>query len=307
MQDYVKPAVLSLKGNPQLGGEVFIQKLIAQDPSVLNLGSLVCLERERIQPGAGRLDLLLKDPEEKRWYEVEVQLGATDESHIIRTIEYWDNERKRYPEREHVAVIVAEKITSRFFNVISLFNHHIPLIAIQLTALEVGGKKTIVFTRILDLPDQKPLKKMKSTSASVDKGDWSKEHGPTTLKIASEVQSLLSGVSQGAILKFNKNYIGVAVDGQVTNSLMLAPRHNYVRLSFKMEQTPEWDSLIKAAGLNADYDPVRHKYRFRLVEGTVGQHKSIFEKLIAQAHKEATVDAPAEFIDTDSFGNDVES
>ena len=30
-----------------------------------------------------------------------------DESHIIRTIEYWDIERRRYPQYEHVAVIVA--------------------------------------------------------------------------------------------------------------------------------------------------------------------------------------------------------
>ncbi len=38
---------------------------------------------------AGRLDLLLQDANQRR-YEVEIQLGATDESHIIRTIEYWD-------------------------------------------------------------------------------------------------------------------------------------------------------------------------------------------------------------------------
>ena len=44
---------------------------------------------ERRQPKAGRLDLLLSDPESLTRYEVEIQLGSTDESHIIRTIEYW--------------------------------------------------------------------------------------------------------------------------------------------------------------------------------------------------------------------------
>jgi hypothetical protein len=44
------------------------------------------------------LDLLLQDADGNRRYEVEVQLGKTDESHIIRTIEYWDIERKRYPQ-----------------------------------------------------------------------------------------------------------------------------------------------------------------------------------------------------------------
>jgi hypothetical protein len=36
---------------------------------------------------AGRLDLLLQDSETNRRYEIEIQLGATDETHIIRTIE----------------------------------------------------------------------------------------------------------------------------------------------------------------------------------------------------------------------------
>jgi hypothetical protein len=56
---------------------------------------------------AGRLDLLLEDPdpEAATRYEVEIQLGATDEPHIIRTLEYWDIERKRYPQYEHCAVM----------------------------------------------------------------------------------------------------------------------------------------------------------------------------------------------------------
>ena len=69
---------------------------------------------------------------------MEIQLGASDESHIIRTIEYWDIERKRYPQYDHTAVIVAEDITSRFLNVISLFNGHIPIMAIQFSAIETG-------------------------------------------------------------------------------------------------------------------------------------------------------------------------
>ncbi len=42
------------------------------------------------------------------FYEEEVMLGALDESHIIRTIEYWRVERQRRPGSEHRAVIVAE-------------------------------------------------------------------------------------------------------------------------------------------------------------------------------------------------------
>lgn len=95
------------------------------------------------------MDILLQDAEINKRYEIEIQLGKTDESHIIRTIEYWDIERKRYPQYEHCAVIIAEEITSRFLNVISLFNGNIPLIAIQLTAYKNGDDYFLTFNTVL--------------------------------------------------------------------------------------------------------------------------------------------------------------
>ena len=106
---YVKPGRIWLKTHPDLT-EKWLQDRIGEDPSLLGLGDLVLRDRERPQAGAGRLDLLLQDAEANRRYKVEIQLGRTDESHIIRTIEYWVIERKRYPQYEHIAVIVAADI-----------------------------------------------------------------------------------------------------------------------------------------------------------------------------------------------------
>src|SRR5207245_3839410 len=144
-----KPEKIWLKDHPELT-ERWVQDRIAEDPSLLGLGDLVLKDKERIQPRAGRLDLLLQDPDASKRYEVEVQLGKSDEAHIIRTIEYWDIERKRYPQYDHTAVIVAEDITSRFLNVISLFNGSIPLVAIQLSALRLGDSVSLVCSKVLD-------------------------------------------------------------------------------------------------------------------------------------------------------------
>ena len=136
--------------------EKWVQGLIANDPAILGLGELVLKDKERIQPRAGRLDLLLQELETGRRYELELQLGATDEAHIIRTIEYWDIERRRYPQYDHCAVLVAEDITSRFLNVISLLNGQVPLIALQMSALQVGGSVTLVgnLSSYVDFPLQ---------------------------------------------------------------------------------------------------------------------------------------------------------
>jgi hypothetical protein len=146
---YVKPEVIPLRNHPEFS-ELWVQERIAEDPSILGLGDLVLKDKERLHPRAGRLDLLLQDADANRRYEVDIQLGKTDESHIIRTIEYWDIERKRYPQYDHTAVIVAEDITSRFLNVIGLFNGFIPIVAIQMRAYRLGEHVSLVFTTVLD-------------------------------------------------------------------------------------------------------------------------------------------------------------
>src|SRR4051794_12377704 len=93
---YVLHESVNLKTHPVFN-EAWLHDRIKDNPANLGLGDLKLLDHERKHSGAGRLDLLLLDEEENRRYEVEVMLGATDPDHIIRTIEYWDIERRRYP------------------------------------------------------------------------------------------------------------------------------------------------------------------------------------------------------------------
>jgi len=118
--EYVKHEPISLRKHSEFS-EVWLHERICPDTSILGLGELTVIDRERIQFAGGRLDVLLADVENEVRYEIEIMLGATDPSHIIRTIEYWDLERRRYPAYDHVAVLVAEEVTSRFLNVIGLF------------------------------------------------------------------------------------------------------------------------------------------------------------------------------------------
>jgi len=103
--------------------EYWLQDQIFENPGCLGLGDLEAIARERQQSAGGRLDILLKNPEDDSMFEVELMLGETDETHIVRTIEYWDNEKRRWPQRQHIAVLVAEQINRRFFNVIHLLSH----------------------------------------------------------------------------------------------------------------------------------------------------------------------------------------
>jgi len=58
--EYVQPERILLATHPILR-ERWVQDRIAENPAILGLGNLNLRDRERRQPGGGRLDLLLED------------------------------------------------------------------------------------------------------------------------------------------------------------------------------------------------------------------------------------------------------
>jgi hypothetical protein len=155
--------------------ESWLQDEIERDPSLLGLGELNVVKREKIQPSAGRIDFVMSDPNGETRYEIEIMLGAVNESHIIRTIEYWDIERQRYPTIEHRAVIVAEEITARFFNVIRLLNRAVPIIAIQLSAFRFNDEVILQFTKVLDTYEFGAEPEEDESAELVDRAFWERK------------------------------------------------------------------------------------------------------------------------------------
>lgn len=285
--DYTKFEILSIKNHHALD-EKWVQKRIAEDPSILGLGDLVLKDQERIQPRAGRLDLLFQDVEASRRFEVEIQLGATDESHIIRTIEYWDIERKRYPQYEHTAVIVAEDITSRFLNVISLFNGMIPLIAIQMKALKSGDKVGLVFTKVLDHQALGLVDEDEEVQETADRAYWEQHRGSKgTVAIADELLELARVHDKKLELKYNKFYIGLAKDGRPDNFITFKPKKEFLRFEPRLKSSPETQSFLESAGLDVmDYDNRWGRYRIRLQPGDVQKYHKVISEVISKAYAE---------------------
>jgi hypothetical protein len=57
--NFTKFETVSIKNHPELD-EKWVQARIAEDPSILGLGDVILKDKERPQPRAGRLDLLLQ-------------------------------------------------------------------------------------------------------------------------------------------------------------------------------------------------------------------------------------------------------
>ena len=280
----IRPEKVNLKDHPVLT-ESWLQDIIAKNPEIIGLGDLSLKDKERKQLRAGRLDILLQDPDINKRYEVEIQLGKTDESHIIRTIEYWDIERKRYPQYEHCAVIIAEEITSRFLNVIGLFNGTIPLIAIQLTAYKNGDDYFLTFNKVLDEMNLGFVDDDEEISEVTDRNYWETQKGtPKTIKVVDEALEIITEVIPGYQLKYNKFYIGLAQNGRADNFILFKAKKNFTRMEIRLEKSDELENEIESRGMDVmDYEKRNGRYRIKLTEKDLKKHRDFIKDLVRKS------------------------
>lgn len=286
MVDLMNLEKISIKNHPEIN-EKMIQNYLKEHPEVLGLGRLEFRKEEKILPNAGRLDLLFSDEDNESRYEVEIQLGATDPSHIIRTIEYWDIERRRQPQYEHCAVIVAEDITSRFLNVISLFNGSIPLVAIQLSAYKTEKGIMLTFTKILGKltfeDEDDGLEEAK------DRNYWEHRSTPKILKMVDLIFNDLAEYTNGCELKYNKYYIGIQKEGVAKNFISFTPKKAFLYIRTKGDEDQELIDSLENAGVETKYEDSKYCIRINRSEDYQNNKENI-KKLVEMSMKRFGID-----------------
>ncbi len=279
---HIKPEFVRLSNHPDIK-ESWVQERIKEDPSILGLGqNLKLKDAERKQPKAGRLDVLIEDPESGKRFEVEIQLGATDESHIIRCIEYWDIERRRFPKREHVAVIAAEEITSRFFNVIRLFNRQIPLIALKMVAVKMDGGVGLQFIKVLDETNLMEEEEETETVQEASRDSWEKWSSKESLTLVDENFKLLNGLGRNFSQNFTTEYIVPKEGGRIRWFIGFIPRIRFVQVTLNFERPEEWYEKFRSAGFEL-FPAQADRVRFRITTALFDKNKS----LLTEAYKKA--------------------
>jgi hypothetical protein len=283
---YAPHTRIDLRKHPDFN-EAWLQERIAEAPTILGLGDLSLVERERAQGKAGRLDLLLADPEESRRFEVELMLGPTDPDHVIRTIEYWDIERRRYPAYDHIAVLVAEDITSRFLNVLSLMSGSIPLIAIQLKALEVEGCIVLDFVRVLDQTELRTDDTDESSRGEpTNRAYWEQRSSPEVLAIADGVVAALQGVSKRSYsLNFTRSFIGLTDGARSRNFIVFLPRRKRMLVVVKISDHGAWSARLDEAEL-AQLTERDGRLRVTLTAAAMQTHGALVAELVRAAARE---------------------
>jgi hypothetical protein len=230
--------------------EYWLQDYICNNPSCLGIGDLELVSKEKKQSSGGRLDILMKGSDDEL-YEIEVMLGETDETHIIRTIEYWDIEKKKRPKRQHTAVLVAEKINSRFYNVVNLLSHSVPLIGIQANLYRHGDSVSMVFTKIIDSFEEPEIDEENGSTHGIE---YLKEKYPETGQVIELLVPVILEFCSDNRINYRKNGTTIFIGG--TKRIVINRRGNkQASISYRVsdENRTNIEELLDNQSISYDY------------------------------------------------------
>jgi hypothetical protein len=262
--------------------EAYLEKFIDDDPSILGIGNdLSVVETQRRQE-KGRLDLLLQDGARERRFEVELMLGSVDESHLIRTIEYWDIERRTYPAYEHCAVLVAENITARFLNVITLFSGSVPMIAIQVNAIKVEDKTALTFITVVD--SRKRIRTddigITVTKAS-NRAEWLTYAGSAIMELVDKCTGFINDkAKRPRTLNYNKQFIGLTDSGGPNNFVSFSPNKSSLWINIKLVPADAWAKRLEEAGVEYRND---WAVRVKVSPANFATYESLIREMLQEA------------------------
>ena len=101
-------------------------------------------------------------------------------------------------------MIVAEQITARFYNVISLFNRLIPIIALQVSAVEVVDDVSLMFTTVMNHYDVDPGDVDSDDVAVWDRAYWESSTDPEVLALIDELVGIVQEMNDRVVLNYTK-------------------------------------------------------------------------------------------------------
>jgi hypothetical protein len=256
--------------------------MLYENPSILGFGDyLKPVKTEKRESSGGRFHILLEDIGNNIRYEVEVMLGETDASHIVTSLEYWDNEERRQRGKYNFAVLVAESFEGRYLNLLHTLSMNLPMIVIQANLLEVNKEYVLSFSTIFDLylgpkDSEEPI--------TVDESVWS-EKCPWTINAAKELYRLIDSAEKS--IDYMQNSISIWIKGRRAYSLEKSSQPASV-VSFMIFDDKKVDT-IREVFYNSNFGPYNlnrnNEFVITVDEEMIISKKAMFQEIMKVRYK----------------------
>ena len=150
---------------------------------------------------------------------------------------------------------MAENITGRFINVLSLFAGTVPLIAIQLSTLKVGEQIVLNFVRVLDRFGLRTDDEVDVPGVQTTREDWDRRAAPATVALTERFLAVINKASKTRLqLNFLKHYIGLSDGNRSRNFVYFVPRKQHVYIYASVADAQGLSQRLQDDGWEAGVD-----------------------------------------------------
>jgi hypothetical protein len=160
----------------------------------------------------------------------------------------------------------------------------VPIIAVQMTALQVGDQFVLSFTKILDVAELFA----EDENAPGEQGDrayWVKRSNAASLGVVDQMISLVPASTGSPRVTYNKYHIAVATVGR--NFAWFHPRksasHGQMHILLNGDERTEWVKKLDEAAIFAG--PRGNEMKMRISQKELSENESLVRGLLAKAEE----------------------
>jgi hypothetical protein len=183
-------------------------------------------------------------------------------------------------------VLIAEEVTSRFLNVMSLLAGSIPLVAIQLNVLKVEDQLLLDFVKVLDQRALREDDAGETGGGEANRSMWEERVGSDVMKICDRIAEIANEVAEPKLeLKYQKRHLGLCPHGSFFNVAALIPKMAFVAVRMGIPDSDAWLKRFQDAGSEVNSrNPGSITIRIRRDE--LQEHAVMVRELLHQAVRE---------------------
>lgn len=159
--------------------------------------------------------------------------------------------------------------------------------AISSERLNIGTSRGKDILKVLDEITFGPVDEDEPLAEPTDRAFWETKRGTKkTLAATDELLKLINEVEPKAMLRYNKHYIGLGIDGAPLNFITFMPRKAHVIMTIKLPKTKEAGEQLEEAGIETlAYDSQWHQYRVRIDSTVEGKQREVLLALARQSRE----------------------
>ena len=185
-----------------------------------------------------------------------------------------------YPSLDHRAVIVAEDITNRFFNVIGLLNKAVPVIAVQLNAITLDNSLILNFVKVLDLAEP-PDEDEGPGQEQVDRAYWESKSSAKSIEVMDRVIALTGEKWPTPRVTYNRHHVALGTTGY--NFCWFHPRkgaHVHLHLKTGPDAREAVAKKLEDGGIDCGMHR-KDSIRMVLTSKEIEQHRDLICEVLA--------------------------